>query len=181
MRVVKGPTDRVVIVGAGLGGLATAIRLAAAGREVTILEREDYPGGRAGKLSLSGYEFDTGPTVLTMPSLLEDLLGTLGEDLSAWLPMTRLDPAYRAHFPDGSTLDVIADTARMAGEVARVCGAREADGYLRFVDHARELWELERKDFIDRNLDRPQDLVTANLWRLLVRGGFGRLQSKVNS
>ncbi len=181
MRVVKGPTDRVVVVGAGLGGLAAAIRLAAAGREVTVLEREDYPGGRAGKLSLDGYEFDTGPTVLTMPSLLEDLVGTVGEDLADWLPMTRLDPAYRAHFPDGSTLDVIADTARMAGEVARVCGAREADGYLRFVDDARELWRLERDDFIDRNLDRPQDLVTANLWRLLVRGGFGRLQSKVNS
>jgi phytoene desaturase len=171
----------VVVVGAGLGGLAAAIRLAAAGREVTVLEREDYPGGRAGKLGIDGYEFDTGPTVLTMPSLLEDLVGTVGEDLADWLPMTRLDPAYRAHFPDGSTLDVIADTARMAGEVARVCGAREADGYLRFVDDARELWRLERDDFIDRNLDRPQDLVTANLWRLLVRGGFGRLQSKVDS
>jgi phytoene desaturase len=130
---------------------------------------------------LDGYEFDTGPTVLTMPELLADLLGTVGEDLAAWLPMSRLDPAYRAHFPDGSTLDVIADTARMAGEVARVCGAREADGYLRFVDHARELWALERDDFIDRNLDRPRDLVTANLWRLIRRGGFGRLQSKVDS
>ena len=181
MRVVKGPTDRVVVVGAGLGGLSAAIRLAATGREVTVLEREDYPGGRAGKLSMAGYEFDTGPTVLTMPSLLEDLVGTVGEDLADWLPMTRLDPAYRAHFPDGSTLDVIADTARMAGEVARVCGAREADGYLRFVEDARELWRLERDDFIDRNLDRPRDLVTANLWRLVRRGGFGRLQAKVDS
>ncbi|MFI5913725.1 phytoene desaturase family protein [Dactylosporangium sp. NPDC051541] len=181
MRTVEGRTDRVVVVGAGLGGLAAAIRLAAAGRSVTLLEREDHPGGRAGRLELDGYEFDTGPTVLTMPELLEDVLGTVGEDLATWLPMRKLDPAYRAHFPDGSTLDVIADTARMAGEVARVCGSREADGYLRFVDHARELWALERDDFIDRNLDRPQDLVTANLWRLIRRGGFGRLQSKVDS
>jgi len=181
VRTVEGPTDRVLVVGAGLGGLATAIRLAAAGREVTVVERLDHPGGRAGRLSVDGYEFDTGPTVLTMPSLLSDLLGTVGEDLDAWLPMTRLDPAYRAHFPDGSTLDVIADTARMAGEVARVCGSREADGYLRFVDHARELWALQRDDFIDRNLDRPRDLVTANLWRLLRRGGFGRLQASVDS
>ncbi|MGI5246153.1 phytoene desaturase family protein [Dactylosporangium sp. CA-139066] len=181
MRTVTGPTTRVVVVGAGLGGLAAAIRLAAAGRSVTLLERLDQPGGRAGRLVVDGYEFDTGPTVLTMPSLLGDLLGSVGEDLAAWLPMTKLDPAYRAHFPDGSTLDVIADTARMAGEVARVCGAREADGYLRFVDDARELWALERDDFIDRNLDRPRDLVTANLWRLIRRGGFGRLQSKVDS
>ncbi|WP_433212074.1 phytoene desaturase family protein [Dactylosporangium sp. CS-047395] len=181
MRTVEGRTDRVIVVGAGLGGLAAAIRLAAAGRSVTLLEREDQPGGRAGRLVLDGYEFDTGPTVLTMPELLSDLLGTVGEDLTAWLPMEKLDPAYRAHFPDGSTLDVIADTARMAGEVARVCGSREADGYLRFVDHARELWALERDDFIDRNLDRPRDLVTANLWKLARRGGFGRLQSKVDS
>ena len=168
------------MVGAGLGGLATAIRLTAAGREVTVLEREGQPGGLAGRLSLDGYEFDTGPTVLTMPDLLADLLGTVGEELDAWLELTRLDPAYRAHFPDGSTLDVITDTARMAGEVSRVCGAREADGYLRFVDYARRLWRLERTDFIERNLDRPRDLLTANLLRLVAAGGFGRLQARID-
>jgi phytoene desaturase len=115
-----------------------------------------------------------------MPSLIADVLETVDEDLSAWLDLSRLDPAYRAHFADGSTLDVIADTARMAGEVARVCGPREADGYLRFVDHTRELWRLERDDFIDRNLDRPRDLLTANLVRLALAGGFGRLQPLVD-
>jgi len=180
MRTVTGPTDRVVVVGAGLGGLACAIRLAAAGREVIVVEREGHPGGRAGRLGVDGFEFDTGPTVLTMPDLIADLLGTVGEDLDAWLELSRLDPAYRAHFPDGSTLDVIADTARMAGEVARVCGSREADGYLRFVDYARTLWRLQRRDFIERNLDGPRDLLTANLLRLAAAGGFGRLQSRVN-
>jgi phytoene desaturase len=180
VRTVTGPTGRVVIVGAGLGGLATAIRLAAASRDVTVLEREAHPGGRAGRLSLEGYDFDTGPTVLTMPDLLADLMGTVGEQLDDWLTLDRLDPAYRAHFPDGSTLNVITDTARMAGEVARVCGPREADGYLRFVDYARELWRLERADFIDRNIDRPWDLLTANLLRLAAIGGFRRLQTKVN-
>jgi phytoene desaturase len=159
---VSGPTDRVV------------------GRTVTVLERSDGPGGRAGRLALDGYEFDTGPTVLTMPSLIADVLATVDEDLSAWLDLTKLDPAYRAHFADGSTLDVIADTARMAGEVARVCGPREADGYLRFVDHTRTLWRLERDDFIDRNLDGPRDLLTANLVRLALAGGFGRLQPLVD-
>jgi phytoene desaturase len=180
VRTVSGPTGRVVVVGAGLGGLACAIRLAAAGREVTVLEREAHPGGRAGKLSLEGYEFDTGPTVLTMPDLLADLVGCVGEELDDWLTLTKLDPAYRAHFPDGSTLDVITDTALMAGEVSRVCGPREADGYLRFVDYTRGLWQLERNDFIDRNFDHPRDLITVNLLRLVARGGFRRLQTKVN-
>lgn len=181
VRTVSGPTDRVVVVGAGLGGLACAVRLAGAGREVTVLEREADPGGRAGRLSIEGYEFDTGPTVLTMPDLIAETLAAVGEELADWLDLTRLDPAYRAHFPDGSTLNVIADTARMAGEVSRVCGPREADGYLRFVEYARRLWRLERADFIDRNLDRPRDLVTANLLRLLAAGGFRRLQPKIDT
>jgi phytoene desaturase len=177
---VTGPTDHVVVVGAGLGGLACALHLAGAGRRVTVLEREAVPGGRAGRLSIDGYEFDTGPTVLTMPELIAEALGTVGEELPDWLELHRLDPAYRAWFPDGSSLDVITDTARMAEEVSRVCGAREADGYLRFTGYARHLWRLERADFIERNLDSPRDLLTANLVRLALAGGFGRLAPRIN-
>src|SRR5262245_10441661 len=112
MRRVAGPTDRVVIVGAGLGGLACALYLAGAGRTVTVVEREAGPGGSTGRLSLAGYEFDTGPTVLTMPELLAEPFAAVGERLADWLTLTRLDPAYRGHFPDGSTLDVIAEPER---------------------------------------------------------------------
>ncbi|MDQ1644797.1 MAG: phytoene desaturase, partial [Cryptosporangiaceae bacterium] len=79
--MVSGPTDHVVVVGAGLGGLSCALRLLGAGRRVTILERETLPGGRAGRISLGGYQFDTGPTVLTMPGLIADALAAVGEDL----------------------------------------------------------------------------------------------------
>jgi phytoene desaturase len=180
VRTVSGPTDSVVVVGAGLGGLACALHLAGAGRQVTVLERERVPGGRAGRLTDSGYEFDTGPTVLTMPDLIAEALDAVGENLADWLDLTPLDPAYRAHYPDGSTLDVITDTVRMAAEISRVCGPREADGYLRFADYSRRLWQLERADFIDKNFDAPTDLLTANLVRLLMAGGFRRLQTKID-
>jgi phytoene desaturase len=180
VRTVDGPSERVVIVGAGLGGLSCAVRLAATGREVIVVERESTPGGRAGRLTISGYEFDTGPTVLTMPSLIEEPLAAVGEKLSDWLELTPLDPAYRAYYPDGSTLDVRTDTVRMAAEISRVCGPREADGYLRFVEFARSLWRLERDHFIDRNLDSPIDLLNLNLLKLLGMGGFRRLQPKIN-
>ncbi|MEU5903699.1 phytoene desaturase family protein [Micromonospora sp. NPDC047467] len=180
MRTVTGRTDRVVVVGAGLGGLACALHLAGSGRQVTVLEREPVPGGRAGRLSVDGYDFDTGPTVLTMPDLIAEALGAVGEELRDWLDLTPLDPAYRAYYPDGSTLDVLTDTTRMAAEISRVCGPREADGYLRFVDYARELWRLERADFIERNLDAPTDLITGNLLKLLTGGAFRRLQTKIN-
>jgi phytoene desaturase len=179
MRTVTGRSDRVVIVGAGLGGLACALHLAAAGREVTILERESSPGGLAGRLSIGGYEFDTGPTVLTAPDLIAEPLAAVGEKLSDWLEISQLDPAYRTYFPDGSTIDVIADPARMSDEIARVCGPREAAGYLKFVDFARGLWHLERDAFIGRNLDTPADLIRPALVRLLFGGAFRRLGSKI--
>jgi phytoene desaturase len=179
MRRVTGPTDRVVIVGAGLGGLACALHLAATGRDVTVLERESVPGGRAGRLSVDGFEFDTGPTVLTVPDLIAEPLAAVGENLDDWLTLTRLDPAYRAFYPDGSTLDVITDPDRMADEIRRVCGSREAEGYRRFVTFAAELWRLERDDFIARNLDTPVDLLRPGLLRLLRTGAFRHLSAKI--
>ncbi len=179
-RTVTGPTGRVVIVGAGLGGLACALHLAAAGREVTVVEREQVPGGRAGLREQDGYRFDTGPTVLTMPELIEEAFDAVGESMADWLDLVPLEPAYRAHYPDGSTLDVITDPARMAAEVSRVCGPREADGYLRFVDYTRRLWHIQRRDFIERNLDSPRDLLNLNLLRLLAAGGFGRMATRTD-
>lgn len=178
MRTVTGATQRVVIVGAGLGGLACALHLRAAGRDVTVVERETGAGGLAGRLSLGGYEFDTGPTVLTLPELVAEALGAVDERLEDWLELTRLDPVYRAHFPDGSTLDVIAEPERMAEEVARVCGDREASGYLRFVEHVTRLWRYERHNFIERNLDGPRDMLGADLLRLVGAGGLRRMYAK---
>ena len=179
MRTVTGPTDRVVIVGAGLAALACALHLAGTGRRVTVLEREPLPGGRAGRLSVDGYEFDTGPTVLTLPELISDAFAAVGEELTDWLDLIRIDPAYRAVYPDGSTLDVHTDTRRMAEEVSRVCGPREADGYLRYVEYTGRLWQIQREDFIERNLDAPQQLFGPNLLRLLAARGFGRWDGAV--
>lgn len=179
MRTVTGPTSNVVVVGAGLGGLACALRLAAAGRRVTVLERESVPGGRIGRMTGGGYWFDTGPTVLTVPHLLGATLEAAGERLADWLDLVRLDPAYRAHFPDGSALDIRADTAATAAEISRLCGSREADGYLRFAEYARGLYRLEWDRFIDRNLDHPWDLAGTDLARLVALGGFRHLSVKI--
>jgi len=179
LRTVVGPTDHVVVVGAGLGGLSAALRLVGAGREVTVVERGAVPGGRAGRLNVDGYAFDTGPTVLTMPDLIADAFDCVGESMTDWLDLEPVSPLYRAYYPDGSRLDVLADPQEMAAEVARVCGGDEAAGYLRFVDFVSELYRLEMRDFIDRNLDSPLTLVNARLLRLLSMGGFRRLAPKV--
>jgi phytoene desaturase len=179
VRQVSGPTDHVVVVGAGLGGLSAALRLAGAGRRVTVVEREDVPGGRAGLLTDRGYAFDTGPTVLTMPELIADALDCVGEPLEAWLTLDPVSPLYRARYADGSSLDVHASVEAMAEEVRRVCGPREADGYRRFVDFVSDLYRLEMRGFIDRNIDSPLSLVRPALARLAAIGGFRRMAPKV--
>src|SRR5438045_8447671 len=91
VRTVPGPTDRVVVVGAGLGGLSTALHLAGAGREVTVLVRLPYPCGRAGCIAASGCLFDSGPTVLPMPNLLAATFDAVGERLDDWATLRRLE------------------------------------------------------------------------------------------
>jgi phytoene desaturase len=177
---VKGPTDHVVIVGAGLAGLSAALRLAGAGRKVTVLERESVPGGRNGLLKRDGYSFDTGPSVLTMPSLINDAFNCVGEDMKDWLELTPLTPLYRAFYADGSQLDVHANTGEMEAEIAKHISSEEAAGYRRYVDFVTKLYKYEMNDFIDRNIDSPLNLLTPNLARLIALGGFRRLSPKVN-
>ena len=178
-RTVKGPTDHVVIVGAGLAGLSCALRLAGAGRQVTILERESVPGGRAGLIDDAGYRFDTGPTVLTMPDLIHDAFNSVGEDMKDWLELTPVEPLYRAFYPDGSQLDVHSDVDAMAEEISTVISPQEAEGYRRYVDFVSKLYKYEMRDFIDTNIDTPLDLLTENLAKLVAIGGFRKLAPKV--
>ena len=179
MRAVPGRTDRIVVIGAGLGGLSAALHLAGAGREVTVLERSSVPGGRCGRLEVDGYTFDTGPTVLTMPELVQRTLAPVGESLEVWLDLVRLDPAYRARFADGSTLDVHADLDVMIESIRAECGTSDADGFRRFVTWLSELYRLESPNFIDRNLDSLGGLIGRPMIDLVRMGALRRLGPKV--
>ncbi|WP_214368517.1 phytoene desaturase family protein [Pseudonocardia sp. H11422] len=182
-RTVPGPTEHVVVVGAGLSGLSAALHLLGAGRRVTIVERDDHPGGRAGRLDLEGpsgtYRVDTGPTVLTMPELLDEALSAVGDSLADRLDLVQLDPAYRARFADGSTIDVHTDGAAMEAEVRRACGPDAAAGYAKLRHWLTRLYDAEINRFIGANFDSPFGLLTPDLARLAALGGFGRLGPKV--
>ena len=174
MRIVEGRTDRVVIVGAGLSGLSAALYLAGRGRNVTVVERGAVPGGRVGRADVSGYRLDTGPTVLTMPDIIDDALSAVGETLTDRLELLPVHPAYRAMFADGNTLEVHTEADAMFAEIERFAGRREADAYLRLRSWLTELYRTEFDGFIAANYDSPLSLVTPQLARLVALGAFRR-------
>jgi phytoene desaturase len=174
-----------VVIGAGLAGLSAACYLAGHGYDVTVLEREELAGGRAGVLHQDGFTFDTGPTVLTMPDLITDAIraatGEPGAELGELVPMRRLDPAYRACFADGSTINVRYGREAMREEIAQTSGSVDAAAFDSFVDWLRRLYVLEMPNFIDRNFDSPLGLLSSAsaLAQLARLGAFGRLGVEV--
>jgi phytoene desaturase len=173
----------VVVIGAGLGGLSAAAHLRKDGHDVTVLERESVPGGRAGLVQDAGFRLDNGPTVLTMPELLAEAFDAVGADMNELCPIKAVDPMYRAVYADGSELRVWHGRERMTQEIAEVCGGTEAASFDRFCDWLEELYRVEMPNFIDTNFNSPLDV----LWPIrpaiqLVRmGGFSKLGKKIGS
>ncbi|MBD3157283.1 MAG: phytoene desaturase [Candidatus Lokiarchaeota archaeon] len=140
-------TDRrnVCVVGGGLGGLAAAIRIQANGHEVTLLEKRHQLGGRAGVFTEKGYTFDTGPTIVTPPTVVHDVFEAAGKKLEDYVELERVLPKYRLYFPDGTTMDYggyednIAEIQKMSPE--------DVDGYRKFLDKVKPIYELGFEKF----------------------------------
>ncbi|MDQ4115587.1 MAG: phytoene desaturase family protein [Actinomycetota bacterium] len=184
-RTIRGRIDHVVVVGAGLAGLSAALHLLGAGHRVTVLERDPHPGGRAGRLDVTDawgtHLVDPGPTVLTMPGVVDEAFAAVGERAADRLDLVRLDPAYRAEFADGSAISVRTGAEEMEHEVRTVCGPASAAGYRRLRRWLTELYRTEIDTFIGRNMDSVRSLDGRALVRLAALGGFGRLGPKVAS
>jgi phytoene desaturase len=174
-------TAQTVVIGAGLSGLAAAIHLASAGRDVTVVEASSGPGGCCGTASAGQFRFDTGPSVLTMPEVIEELLGAAGQDLGSCLPLAELDPYYRLVFHDGSRLDVVPGAERMIEQVRQLAGAAEADRYQRLRARLREIFDTEWQPFIARDFRGPADMLQLRpLARLVRLGGLQRMEALVS-
>ncbi len=132
--------SRAVVVGAGLGGLAAALRLQGAGFDVTVIEGADTPGGRAGQLREGGFTFDTGPSLITMPWVLEEAFAAGGLDLHAEVLLRRLDPFYRLHWQDDDRHLDFVERERMPSELARFSD-RDAAAFEPFMETLRPIYE----------------------------------------
>ncbi|MEM9011905.1 MAG: phytoene desaturase [Pseudomonadota bacterium] len=132
---------RAVIVGAGFGGLAAAIRLLAKGYDVEVVDRLDMPGGRGTAVDKGGFRFDLGPTIVTAPHLFEELWQLHGAKMADDVTLRALDPFYTIHFPDGETFTARPDESAMEAEVARLSPGDLA-GYRRFMADSKRRYEF---------------------------------------
>ncbi|KAA5540688.1 phytoene desaturase [Roseiconus nitratireducens] len=128
--------EKVVVVGAGPGGLAAAMQLAHAGCDVTVLERRDRPGGRTSAIERQGFRFDCGPTFFLYPRVLTEIFQSVGYDLMEEVPMRRLDPQYRLTFGGGGQLDCTADMDEMDRQIAAISPA-DVGALRRYMDDNR--------------------------------------------
>jgi phytoene desaturase len=148
----------IVVVGAGVGGLAAAGRLAAAGHAVTVCEQADTVGGKLGIAELDGFRFDTGPSLLTMPDVLADTFAAVGANLYDLLDLVPVEPVARYRFPDGTWLDASADQERMRANLTVALGPGAAADWDRFLERAGRIWHAVREPVLHSPMEGPRDL-----------------------
>ena len=140
--------SRVAVIGAGVGGLAAAVRLASAGHAVTVLEQSDAIGGKLGILEAGGFTWDTGPSLLTMPHILEETFAAAGGRLEDVLSLRRLDPIAHYRFADGTTLAAAADLDEFCDRLDAVLEPGSGDDWRKLSARAAEMWRVVEEPFL---------------------------------
>jgi len=149
-----------VVVGAGLGGLATALRLAHRGHRVTVLEKNDSTGGRNRRVQVGDCAFDGGPTLMMMLDPFKKLFADVGERLEDHMNMKLCDPSYRVFFADGSQIEGTPNVARMVDQIERLSGRHEAERYGKLLGDLAELYRISIPNFVRRNYNSMLDLAS---------------------
>ena len=145
--------SRVVVIGAGVGGLAAAARLAAAGHEVTVCEQAETVGGKLGVHHRAGFTFDTGPSLLTMPHVLADTFAAAGASMDERLDLVPVDPIARYRFADGAQVDVPADPQARAAALDDGLSPGAGRDWARFLERGRAIWHAVEQPFLRQPVD----------------------------
>ncbi len=152
---------KINIVGGGLAGLAAAIPLAAKGHQVAIFEQNSHLGGKMNVWQSKGYTFDMGPTIITMPAVLEQLFQSAGRNVQDYLNMVSLDPQWRTIYSDGSHIDLCSSLEAMTAELSRTAPA-EISNYLNFLSYCQRMYEISEKWFFWKPWGSLKDVMSAS-------------------
>jgi diapolycopene oxygenase len=158
----------VSVVGAGIAGLAVAIRLASRGFHVTVFERSDRPGGKIGTLSWEGYRWDTGPSLFTIPDLIEELFVLAGEEMKTSIRYQRLDTITRYFYEDGKILNAYGDPELFQEEVERVL-QESPEAVAGHLERSRKIFELTGEVFVFNHFMRLGTFVSQKFINALMQ------------
>lgn len=139
-----------IVIGAGIGGIATAARLAKNGYDVTVLEKNETPGGRCNQIVKDGHRFDIGPTLFLMPEVWEETFASLGEKMSDHLDLRRIDPTYKVRFDDGLQLELTSDIGKMQTQLEKV-EKTAFTGFLNYIAEGSKHYKVSLEKFVGRN------------------------------
>ena len=139
-----------IVIGAGIGGIATAARLAKNGFQVTVLEKEGKPGGRCNQIIQDGHRFDTGPTLFLMPEVWKETFSSLGENLEDHLDLKRIDPTYKVHFDDGLKIELTSNIGEMQVQLEKVEETAFL-GFLQYMSEGGKHYKISLERFVGRN------------------------------
>jgi len=170
---------KVIVIGAGLGGLAAASLLAAEGYKVELFEKNGKPGGKMQQVEARRYRFDTGPSLLTMPFMLENLFERCGENINHYLNWTNLSPLCRYFYQDGVIFDNYSDRRKSMDEIHRFA-PEDANAYADFLNHSEELYNRTANAFLFNPLFSFSDLKNLNLIDFLQIDAFSTVSDKVD-
>jgi phytoene desaturase len=151
--------SHIVVVGAGLGGIGTAVRLAGAGHRVTLLEKNSRPGGKMNLVEAEGFRFDTGPSLVTLPGVLVDTFRAAGKRLEDYLTLEQVDPICRYRFADGARLDMSSNLAEVVPALGTLSPG-DVTPFFYFLAYSRWLFERAGPIFLMRERPRVRDLLS---------------------
>lgn len=170
---------KIGVIGAGLGGLAISALMASRGHEVTVFEKNSVPGGKMNQLQIEGYRFDTGPSLLTMPFVLEELFRRCGADLNDYLTLQPLEPLCRYFYSDGTTFDSFPDVSSTEKEIHKLAPA-DAPSYRDFLNYASQLYDRTKEPFLFNPLYDLSDLGNLNLLDFFRIDAFSTVSDRVD-
>jgi len=158
---------KISVIGAGIGGMSAAARLAKNGHEVTIFENSERSGGKCRTEWFGDFAFDTGPSLLTLPAVYRDLFLKTGKRLEHILELVPVDPAFKYNFTDGKSITFPnLSNPKTYQEISRVLGDKSGQDWKKIIDRAERMWELSREQFVESELDSIWPLLkNKNLFR----------------
>lgn len=151
---------KIIIIGAGLGGLSAACRLAKSGFSVTVLEKNDSVGGKVNSVESSGYKFDTGASLITLPHIFEEVFEFCGRKLSDYLAFEKLDPICRYFWSDGSVFDASEDLEKTEEQIAKIA-PEDVENFRKYIADAKQKFEIAGRTFLSKSLNELPELLTA--------------------